>query len=220
MPLSLAYMAALCDHMDVMFTNFKSMCCASHVRSIAEAFAGVQAVNSGILGGFSAFDVRALSEGHHQELQRLRNVRSQQAAQAAMVSQQQQQQQVQQQVQQQQLLQQQLLRQNQVRSILSASVIQNTYIAMRFRSSAGLGQFWISVYGCTLHIQDQYRCLISFSGCAAAAAATGPSCPGCPAAGPRHTRAAPEWQRCRLAGGHPKRNGCDEPGPGLAGAAV
>ena len=91
----------------------------------------LQAVNSGILGGFSAFDVRALSEGHHQELQRLRNARAQQAAQAAAVSQQQQQQvhaaQQQQQVhaaqqqqqahaqqQQQQLLQQQLLRQSQV----------------------------------------------------------------------------------------------------------
>jgi len=73
----------------------------------------LQAVNSGILGGFSAFDVRALSEGHHQELQRLRNVRAQQAAQAAAVSQQQQQQQ--------QLLQQQLLRQNQVSRSSSSS---------------------------------------------------------------------------------------------------
>ena len=80
-------------------------------------------MNSGILGGFSAFDVRALSEGHHQELQRLRNARAQQAAQAVAVSQQQahahaqQQQQAhaqQQQQQQQQLLQQQLLRQSQV----------------------------------------------------------------------------------------------------------
>ena len=90
----------------------------------------LQAVNSGILGGFSAFDVRALSEGHHQELQRLRNARAQQAAQAAAVSQQQQahaaqqqQQQAhaQQQQQQQQLLQQQLLRQSQV--LISVDVI-------------------------------------------------------------------------------------------------
>ena len=72
----------------------------------------MQAVNSGILGGFSAFDVRALSEGHHQELQRLRNVRSQQAAQAAMVSQQQQQQ-----------VQQQLLRQNQASTLRLLSIV-------------------------------------------------------------------------------------------------
>ena len=84
----------------------------------------LQAVNSGILGGFSAFDVRALSEGHHQELQRLRNARAQQAAQAAAVSQQQQQQaHAQQQQQQQQLLQQQLLRQSQVFSSFAAMIM-------------------------------------------------------------------------------------------------
>ena len=83
------------------------VCSASRLRGIQTSLVHVQAVNSGILGGFSAFDVRALSEGHHQELQRLRNARAQQATQAAVVSQQQQQQQ--------QLLQQQLLRQNQVR---------------------------------------------------------------------------------------------------------
>ncbi len=98
------------------------MCCASRLGELADPLAHLQAVNSGILGGFSAFDVRALSEGHHQELQRLRNVRSQQAAQAAMVSQQQQQQQ---QVQQQQLLQQQLLRQNQV-SLLKLATCHQT----------------------------------------------------------------------------------------------
>ena len=37
-----------------------------------------EAVDAGLLGGFSAYDVRALSEGHAAEAARLRNARAQQ----------------------------------------------------------------------------------------------------------------------------------------------
>ncbi len=75
-------------------------------RGLAQAgFTVEQAVNSGLLGGFSAFDVRALSEGHQAEMARMRAARAavQQNAQATA-----------QQQQQQQLAQQQFLRQAQV----------------------------------------------------------------------------------------------------------
>ncbi len=72
-------------------------------RGLAQAgFTVEQAVNSGLLGGFSAFDVRALSEGHQAEVARMRAARAaaQQNAQAT--------------AQQQQLAQQHYLRQSQV----------------------------------------------------------------------------------------------------------
>lgn len=71
-------------------------------RGLAQAgFTVEQAVNSGLLGGFSAFDVRALSEGHQAEVARMRAARAaaQQNAQANA---------------QQQLAQQHYLRQTQV----------------------------------------------------------------------------------------------------------
>ncbi len=73
-------------------------------RGLAQAgFTVNKAVNSGLLGGFSAFDVRALSEGHQAEMARMRAARAavQQNAQANAQ-------------QQQQLAQQQFLRQTQV----------------------------------------------------------------------------------------------------------
>lgn len=76
-------------------------------RGLAQAgFSVEQAVNSGLLGGFSAFDVRAISEGHHAELARLRAARVAAAQQTAQNSAAQQQQQL--------AAQQQLLRQSQV----------------------------------------------------------------------------------------------------------
>lgn len=73
-------------------------------RGLAQAgFTVEHAVNSGLLGGFSAFDVRALSEGHQAELVRIRAARAAAAQQDASM--------------QQQVAHQQLLRQSQVQYV-------------------------------------------------------------------------------------------------------